>query len=241
MRKSTFVALLVAGSLLIPAAVYASHQFTDVPNSNQFHTAIGWMKDNNITVGCNPPANTRYCPDDNVTREQMAAFMKRLAENQVVDAALLDGYDYASLVPGSTPPVGTTIRGTFHMGGTGAAGFALSTSEISFGYDFGAAPTPHFIELGDSPVPECPGTQLAPEAAPGHLCVYERLNLNAGLRNVNGPNGDGSTYPFGARLFMRSAAAGDFYSQGTWAATKGPATLLGNDAGNGQENGVDEG
>jgi hypothetical protein len=45
------------------------------------------MKDSNITVGCNPPANTRYCPDDNVTRGQMAAFMKRLAESRVVDAA----------------------------------------------------------------------------------------------------------------------------------------------------------
>jgi hypothetical protein len=90
MRKSTFVALLVAGSLLIPAAVFASHQFTDVPNSNQFHTAIGWMKDNNITIGCNPPANTLYCPDDNVTREQMAAFMLRLSEN-VVPTAYADG------------------------------------------------------------------------------------------------------------------------------------------------------
>ena len=91
MRRSTFVALLVAGALLIPAAVYASHQFTDVPNSHTFHNAIDWMKDNNITVGCNPPANTRYCPDDNVSRGQMAAFMRRLADNQVVDAGALAG------------------------------------------------------------------------------------------------------------------------------------------------------
>jgi hypothetical protein len=51
------------------------------------------MKVNGITVGCNPPGNTNYCPDDNVTRGQMAAFMKRLAENNVVDAATLDGKD----------------------------------------------------------------------------------------------------------------------------------------------------
>ena len=44
-------------------------------------------------MGCNPPANTRYCPGDNVTRGQMAAFMKRLAENNVVDVATLDGKD----------------------------------------------------------------------------------------------------------------------------------------------------
>lgn len=40
-----------------------------------------------VTAGCNPPANDNYCPKANVTREQMAAFMRRLAENQVVDAA----------------------------------------------------------------------------------------------------------------------------------------------------------
>src|SRR5690606_21829666 len=30
-----------------------------------------------ITRGCNPPANTRFCPDDYVTRGQMAAFLVR--------------------------------------------------------------------------------------------------------------------------------------------------------------------
>jgi hypothetical protein len=94
----------VVGALLIPAAVYASHQFTDVPNNHTFHNAIAWMKDNNITVGCNPPANTRYCPDDNVTRGQISAFMRRLADNRVVDARALEGKDgshYQGSVAGS--------------------------------------------------------------------------------------------------------------------------------------------
>ncbi|MGH8912857.1 MAG: SpoIID/LytB domain-containing protein [Acidimicrobiia bacterium] len=30
-----------------------------------------------ITKGCNPPANDRYCPNDPVTREQMASFLAR--------------------------------------------------------------------------------------------------------------------------------------------------------------------
>jgi hypothetical protein len=30
-----------------------------------------------ITRGCNPPANDRFCPNDAVTRGQMAAFLKR--------------------------------------------------------------------------------------------------------------------------------------------------------------------
>lgn len=65
-------------ALTVPAVAWASHQFTDVPDSNIFHDDIDWMADNGVTKGCNPPENTRYCPDDNVTREQMAAFMHRL-------------------------------------------------------------------------------------------------------------------------------------------------------------------
>jgi hypothetical protein len=30
-----------------------------------------------VTKGCNPPINDRFCPDDNVTRGQMAAFLHR--------------------------------------------------------------------------------------------------------------------------------------------------------------------
>jgi hypothetical protein len=108
--RLTTIALTAAIAVLLaaPTAVWAAHQFTDVPNSHTFHNAIDWMKTNNITVGCNPPANTQYCPDDNVTRGQMAAFMKRLAENQVVDAGTLEGFEasglsqtvYATRLPG---------------------------------------------------------------------------------------------------------------------------------------------
>ncbi len=75
-------AILVALAMVIavPLVVYAAHSFDDVPDSNQFHGSISWMKDNGVTVGCNPPANTEFCPDDNVTREQMSSFMRRYAQ-----------------------------------------------------------------------------------------------------------------------------------------------------------------
>jgi hypothetical protein len=92
-RSMALMGIVTAFLLAVPTAVWASHQFTDVPDSHIFHTGISWMKDNNITVGCNPPSNTKFCPDDNVTRGQMATFMKRLADNQVVDAGKLDGQD----------------------------------------------------------------------------------------------------------------------------------------------------
>jgi hypothetical protein len=44
---------------------------------NTFEVDIEWLADQGITKGCNPPDNTLYCPDDFVSRGQMAAFMVR--------------------------------------------------------------------------------------------------------------------------------------------------------------------
>ena len=84
--KYALVALVTA-LVVAPAVAVASHGFTDVPDSHLFHNNIQWMKDNGVTLGCNPPANDKYCPSNTVNRGQMAAFMQRLAENKVVDAA----------------------------------------------------------------------------------------------------------------------------------------------------------
>lgn len=40
-----------------------------------FEQNIKWLADERITRGCNPPDNTQFCPDDLVTRGQMAAFL----------------------------------------------------------------------------------------------------------------------------------------------------------------------
>ena len=72
--------------LALPGAAIASHQFTDVPSSHIFHTSISWLADSGITVGCNPPANTRFCPDDPVNRGQMATFLKRFHDTFIVNA-----------------------------------------------------------------------------------------------------------------------------------------------------------
>jgi hypothetical protein len=81
----------VTAAVVAPAAAWATHTFTDVPASHVFHEDIDWIKEAGVTIGCNPPSNTQYCPDDAVTRGQMSAFMRRLATNQVVDAGQLQG------------------------------------------------------------------------------------------------------------------------------------------------------
>jgi hypothetical protein len=103
-RRLTTIAATLALIIAVPVAVIAAHSFDDVPDSNQFHESIAWMQENGITIGCNPPANTQYCPEDNVSRQQMAAFMRRLAQT--------DG----SAGIGVTDPADTiTVSGTTYV------------------------------------------------------------------------------------------------------------------------------
>jgi CSLREA domain-containing protein len=49
-------------------------QFLDVPNTHPFYEFIGKLAARGVTLGC---GNGNYCPDANVTREQMAIFIER--------------------------------------------------------------------------------------------------------------------------------------------------------------------
>lgn len=44
-----------------------------------------WLAGAGVTLGCNPPTNDNFCPADNVTRGQMAAFLKRFNDYLDVD------------------------------------------------------------------------------------------------------------------------------------------------------------
>ncbi len=110
-------------------------------------------------------------------------------------------------------------RGTYFAGGNGGASTLISGGGISFGVTFSAAPVAHYITFG-SPVPAgCSGTAAAPNAEPGHLCVFETLvsNMGANRGTLNSGGGLGST-PFGAGVFGFTAAAGQGFMLGTWAA-----------------------
>ena len=54
-----------------------SERFRDVGSGNVHHRSIGALAASGITRGCNPPANDRYCPEQDVTRGQMASFVQR--------------------------------------------------------------------------------------------------------------------------------------------------------------------
>jgi len=117
LRRFGGIALVLAIGMALPGAIaLASHQFTDVPDSNQFHADISAIADAGVTTGCAP---NLYCPKDFVTREQMAAFMNRLGALQagktpVVNADKVDGIDSTGL--------GHLAR---HSGSLGAFGYQL--------------------------------------------------------------------------------------------------------------------
>lgn len=102
-KRRLVVTLVVAVALMLPVTVLAINDFTDVPDSNVFHDDISWLKASGVTFGCNPPANDEFCPTDNVSRQQMAAFMRRFAkyigaEDGIPDVAdTVDGFDSSEL------------------------------------------------------------------------------------------------------------------------------------------------
>ena len=52
------------------------NRFVD-DDGSVFESAVDKLATAGVTQGCNPPVNDRFCPDDNVIRGQMAAFLNR--------------------------------------------------------------------------------------------------------------------------------------------------------------------
>jgi len=110
------VAVLTA-AVVAPAAVFAADKFTDVPASNTFHADISWLANAGVTKGCNPPADTLYCPEDNVSRGQMAAFLRRFAQYLGAEDGTPAQADNATTVGGKTAgDLGTAAYSTFKDG-----------------------------------------------------------------------------------------------------------------------------
>lgn len=112
LAKCTLIVLTLV--ILVSAWTFfasASHNFSDIPDSlGVFHSAVEWMKNRAITSGCTP---TTYCPNDPVTRVQMALFMQRLGG--ILTPFFLD----ADAIPGALDPdAGPTICQTMDFATT---------------------------------------------------------------------------------------------------------------------------
>jgi len=76
-----FVSLLLVGTSITSAAAQLPPGGTFIDDNGNVHEAnIEAIAAAGITMGCNPPINDRFCPDESVTRGQMAAFLGRALE-----------------------------------------------------------------------------------------------------------------------------------------------------------------
>jgi len=149
-RRWVQIAFIVGITAMIvaPLTALATHSFDDVPTTHTFHADIAWLKDFGITQGCNPPANTEFCPDDFVTRGQMSAFMHRFADGLAPRASFNsnEGVDFT----GGSKTLSTEITAP-------RRGILLMSGSMSTFAEFGDDTTVCWLEIDDGKVH---GTQV---------------------------------------------------------------------------------
>lgn len=73
-RRSIRSLLAIPLIIVLPAVVLGATIFGDVPTDHMFYTDVTAVANAGIATGC---GGGNYCPDANVTRGQMAAFLNR--------------------------------------------------------------------------------------------------------------------------------------------------------------------
>jgi hypothetical protein len=142
-----------------------------------FEAAINRLAAAGVTSGCNPPANDRFCPGAEITRDQMATFLTRSLELTPLKPPSVDspmGARYWS--PSS--PFNTPIPENPRLDPESTAMTAhLSTKVVFDLYEFGIA-----VNLVDSSTPrtdvycladwgDCPTDSMNPIPVPSDLTV----------------------------------------------------------------------
>lgn len=109
------MAAFLSRALNLPAG--PADRFTD-DDKSIYEAAIDKVAAAGITLGCNPPANTRFCPNRSVTRAEMATFLVRAFpakmptappnaftdDNSDIHEANIDKIAAAGVTVGCNPP-----------------------------------------------------------------------------------------------------------------------------------------
>jgi hypothetical protein len=215
MRSRIVLTVLVVGMVGLSGVAFASHQFRDVPDDHVFHEDIEWMRDTGLTRGCNPPANDRYCPDDPVTRGQMAAFLHRFADRLGV---IVGGEDGEGGV-GSQGPKGEKgdpgPKG--EKGDKGDPGPEGPPGQVVVAYRETQLNPAHGVQVVD-----IPSVSLASsDPGPDDPLLFDPVDLEAGRYRVegtvqffdfDGPHEDNAEEYGVARVFLDGVAAGSSWT-----------------------------
>jgi hypothetical protein len=86
-------------------------------NGHVFEQDVAWLSSAGVTKGCNPPSNGLFCPDNSVTRGEMATFLVRALgltggegsnffwdDNDSVHQTNIDRLAYWEITTGCNPP-----------------------------------------------------------------------------------------------------------------------------------------
>ena len=129
--------------------------------------------------------------------------------------------DLPGLLGNKALPKGLTLRGFYNANGSIislSGGGNLVYDTISFGGSLAQVPTAHYIAFNETAPTECPGTVEQPEAAEGHLCVYEDGRTNVSSAAVTTTAGE-SPAKYGASISATGTSTGLVMVRGTWAVT----------------------
>lgn len=116
---------LAVGAAVMALAQASAHAapcagFSDVDDASSFCTSVAWLKNRGITQGC---AAGLYCPADAVRRDQMAAFLYRLADalttGEIAIAADVTSWNYTNPVAPITKNIATIGRTAFQRSTVG--------------------------------------------------------------------------------------------------------------------------
>jgi hypothetical protein len=131
------------------------------------------------------------------------------------DAGTQGGIGPAGPFP-DTLPAGKTVKGAYYEIWTAAAGGSWGSADISYVYKPATAPTPHVLS-GATTDPNCPGTLANPQAASGHLCIYQD-DLHT-FNVVTGAPAAFAAQSTGIGMYAQAVNAGTVQFAGTWALT----------------------
>ncbi len=175
------MAAFLARALNLPAS--SDDRFTDDDRS-EFEGAINKVAAAGITVGCNPPANTRFCPDRRVTRAEMATFLVRSFPNRMPatapDAFVDDDADVhqgninriaaAAITLGCNPPTNNRYCPGDHVTRGQMATFLTRALGLQ----------------SDKPPPQLPIERVSSFTTFYSCCEDRVINIRAMARQING-------------------------------------------------------
>ena len=167
----------VLGAAPAPAAGAPCAGFADVDSADVFCPSVEWMKNRAVTTGC---TTGFYCPDPDVSRLAMAAFMQRLGRTlspllryaedagASLDPDAGDVVCATTAVAGETYPRSASVRGILSASVAASAGIAVHVVEAVDGGPWsvrnaqpatvGGANRWLNVSTGKGAVPVAPGT-----------------------------------------------------------------------------------